>query len=70
MLVGDFNAQIGKKCFDDFLFQHELRSVNDKPFWYKNPDKPSCIDFILPNRPLSFFFIQKQLFIYWVVRLP
>ena len=29
MLVGDFNAQIGEKCFDDFLFQHELRSVND-----------------------------------------
>ena len=54
MLVGDFNAQIGEKCFDDFLFQHELRSVNDRPTCYKNPDKPSCIDFILTNSPLSF----------------
>ena len=54
MLVGDFNAQIGEKCFDDFLFQHELRSVNDRPTCYKNPDKPSCIDFILANSPLSF----------------
>ena len=54
MLVGDFNAQIGEKCFDDFLFQHELRSVNDKPTCYKNPDKPSSIDFILTNSPLSF----------------
>ena len=41
MLVGDFNAQIGEKCFGDFLFQLELESVNDKPTCYKNPDKPS-----------------------------
>ena len=31
MLVGDFNAPIGEKCFDDFLFQRELRNVNDNP---------------------------------------
>ena len=31
LVEGDFNAQIGEKCFDDFLFQHELRSVNDNP---------------------------------------
>ena len=62
MLVGDFNAQIGEKCFEDFLFQHELRSVNDRPTCYKNPDKPSCIDFILTNSPLSFH--------NWFVRLP
>ena len=54
MLVGDFNAQFGEKCFDDFLFQHGLRSVNDRPTCYKNPDEPSCIDFILTNSPLSF----------------
>ena len=52
MLVGDFNAQIGEKCFDEF--QHELRSVNDRRTCNKNPDKPSCIDFILTNSPLSF----------------
>ena len=54
MLIGDFNAQIGEKCFEDFLFQHELRSVNDKLTSYKNPYKPSCINFILTNSPLSF----------------
>ena len=54
LLVGDFNAQTGEKCFDDFLFQHELRSVNDKPTCYKNPDKPSYINYILTNSPLSF----------------
>ena len=55
LIEGDFNAQIGEKCFDDFLFQHELKSVNDKPTCYKNPDKPSCIDFILTNSSLSFY---------------
>ena len=54
MLAGDFDAQIEEKCFDDFLFQHQLRSVNDKPTCYKSPDKPSCIDYILTNSPLSF----------------
>ena len=55
LVEGDFNAQIGEKCFDDFLFQHELKSANDKPTCYKNPDKPSCIDFILTNSSLSFY---------------
>ena len=25
VLAGDFNAQIEERCFDYFLFQHELR---------------------------------------------
>ena len=37
MLLGDLNAQIGEKCYDNFLFQHELTSVHDKPTCYKNP---------------------------------
>ena len=55
VLVGDFNAKIGEKCFDDFLFQHELKGINDKPTCCKSRDKPSCIDFILTNSPLSFY---------------
>ena len=47
MLIEGFNAQTGEKSFDNFPFQHECKSVNDKPTFYKNPDKPSCIDFIL-----------------------
>ena len=35
VLVGDFNAKIGEKCFDDFLFHHQLKSVNDRPTCYK-----------------------------------
>ena len=55
VLVGDFNAQIGEKSFDDFLFQHKPSNINDKPTRYKNPEKPSCIDLILTNSPLSFY---------------
>ena len=62
VLVGDFIAQIGEKCFDNFLFQHELKSINQKPTCYKIPDKPSCIDFILKKQPIKF--LQKRLFIY------
>ena len=54
MLAGDFNAQIGEKYFEEFLFQHEFMSVNDKLTCYKKPDKPSYIDFILTSSPLSF----------------
>ena len=58
MLVGYFNPQIGEKCFENFLFHHELTSVNDKPTCYKNPDKPSCIGFSLTNIPLNFYKID------------
>ena len=27
-LVGDFNAQVGEKLIDSFLYQHKLASVN------------------------------------------
>ena len=27
-LAGDFNAQVGEKSFDTFLYQHELTSIN------------------------------------------
>ena len=53
--VGDFNTQIGEKSFDDFLFQHKPSNINDKRTRYKKPDKPSCIDLILTNSPLSFY---------------
>ena len=55
VLVGDFNAQIKEEGFGDFLFQHELKRVNVKPSCYKNPDNPSCADFILTKRPLIFY---------------
>ena len=35
VVLVDFNAQIEEECFDNFLFQHELKSVNNKPTRYK-----------------------------------
>ena len=55
LLVGDFNAQIGETCLDTFLYQHELKNVNEEPTCYKNSENPSCIDFILISNPRSFF---------------
>ena len=37
-----------------FLYQHELANINKEPTCYKNSENPSCIDFILSNRPKSF----------------
>ena len=55
LLAGDFNAQIGETYLDTFLYQHELKNVNNEPRCYKNSEHPSCIDFILTNNPRSFF---------------
>ena len=55
VLDGDFNAKIGKTCLDNFLFQHDLQSINKGPTCFKNAQNPSCINFILTNRPGSFF---------------
>ena len=42
LITEDFNAQVGEKCLDTFLYQHKL-------------NLPSCIDLILTNTPRSFF---------------
>ena len=54
-LTGDFNAQVGEKSFDSFLYQHGLTSINRYPTCYKNPNNPSCIDHILTNSPKCCF---------------
>ena len=53
-LAGDFNAQVGGKLVDVFLYQHELTSINRQPTFYKNPNNANCIDHILKNSPKSF----------------
>ena len=54
-MIGDFNAQIGETRFDTFLFQHEITNINKEPTCYKNSENPSCIDFILSNKPKNLF---------------
>ena len=55
LLISDFNAQIRELHLDTFLYQHDLANINKGPTCYKNSENPSCIDFILSNRPKSFF---------------
>ena len=55
LLIGDLNAQVGQTHLDNFLFQHELWNINKESACYKNSENPRCIDFILSNRPISFF---------------
>ena len=55
LLIGDFNAQIGESHLDTFLYQHYLASINKEPTCYKNSENPSCIGFIMSNRPKRFF---------------
>ena len=61
VLAGDFNAQVGEKLFNTFLYQHELISINWQPTCYKNPNNPSCIDHILTNSPMRF--LKQKLFL-------
>lgn len=53
VFVGDFSAVIGEKFFDDFLFQHQLKSISDKITRNKNPDNSSCIDLTPANRVIK-----------------
>ena len=54
----DFNAHVGGKLFDTFLYQYEITSINRNPTRYKNTNTPSCIDHMLTNSPKSLF--QKE----------
>ena len=37
------------------FYQHDLANINKETTCYKNLENPSCIDFILSNRPKIFF---------------
>ena len=60
-LAGDFNAQVGEKLFDTFLYQHELTSINRYPTCYKNPNNPISIDHILTI--VQKVFLKQKLFL-------
>ena len=61
LLIGDFNAQIGQTRIHTFLYQYQLVNINKEPTCYKNSGNPSCIDFILSNRPKRF--LKRILFL-------
>ena len=54
-LASDFNAQVGEKSFNTFLYQRKRTSINRYTSCYKYPNNPSCIDHILTNSQKCFF---------------
>ena len=51
IFLGDFNTCINGNAMASFCTLNDLTSLIDQPTCYKNPDKPTCIDLILTNRP-------------------
>ena len=54
ILIGDFNTGINHSCMKTFCESYTLSSLIKEPTCYKNPQNPSCIDFILTNSPYCF----------------
>ena len=54
MVIGDLNAEVNLECMKLFCKTYDLSSLIKVPTCYKNPEKHSCIDLLLTNRPKSF----------------
>ena len=54
LFLGDFNAGVEDTSVKNFCRSYNLTSMINKPTFYKNPDRPFCIDLILTNCSRSF----------------
>ena len=54
VFLRDFTAEIEETTMKSFCESYNLTDLIKQPTCFKNPEKPSCIDLILPNRPKSF----------------
>ena len=54
ILMGDYNSEMSEDAMNEFCCVYSLSSLVSKPTCFKNPNNPSCIDFISTNKPLSF----------------
>ena len=54
ILLGDLNCETSVDHMNDFCKDYSLSNLTKMPTCYKNPDKPTCIDLMLTNHPLSF----------------
>ena len=54
VFLGYFNAGIEETTMKSFCKSYNLTNLIKQPTCFKNPEKPSCIDLILANRPKSF----------------
>ena len=54
MIIGDFNVEANNSAMSIFCDTYNLKNLIKEPTCYKNPNKPTCIDLMLTNKPLSF----------------
>ena len=54
MVIGDFNVEASNSAMSVFSDTYNLKNLIKEPTCYKNPNKPSCIDLMLTNKPRSF----------------
>ena len=54
LIVGDFNSEMTESAMENFCGTYHLHNLIKDPTYFKNPDKPSCIDLLLTNFPKSF----------------
>ena len=54
MLIGDLNVEPTKAAVSDFCKIYNLKHLIKDKTCFKNPTKPTCIDFIVTNRSTCF----------------
>ena len=54
ILLGDLNSETTESAVGDFCQIYDCKNLIKDNTCFKNPEKPSCIDLIITNRPKSF----------------
>ena len=57
--MGDFNSEMSENSLNSFCNFYILKCLVQDPACYKNPERPSCIDFFLSN--CENHFLKKEI---------
>ena len=52
--IGDFSSEISERSMHDFCNVYNLESLSNTLTCLKNPENPSCVDFLLTNSKNNF----------------
>ena len=67
IIEGDLNVDFNNSHIRDFCDTYDLKSLINKPTYYKTPENPPCIDLLSTNHPRSFlifFVFDKGLLVF------
>ena len=53
-MTGDFNSEDTEPRLSELLYEYDLKNIVKDKTCFKNPNNPSCIDFFITNKPMSF----------------